>query len=123
LLEWPKPSIALKSVFSEAKAKPVWRTMRCVTGRVGSSIKRFRYWPRGFWYEKPNGGKKWTPAMTLPQIRQGIAMILHEAFQCGTTPHMLKERQKRLQRNELARFYHWKQRNRLPPLNLDKRLF
>jgi hypothetical protein len=97
--------------------------MRCVTGRVGSIIKRFRYWPRGFWYEKPNGGKKWTPAMTFPQIRQGIAMILHEAFQCGTTPHMLKERQKRLQRNELARFYHWKHRNRLPPLNLDKRLF
>ena len=61
--------------------------------------------------------------MTLPQIRQGIAMILHEAFQCGTTPHMLKEHQKRLQRNELARFYHWKQRNQLPPLNLDKRLF
>jgi hypothetical protein len=26
-----------------------------------------------------------------------------------------------LQRNELARFYHWQQRNRLPPLNLDKR--
>ena len=24
----------------------------------------------------------------------------------------------RLQRNELARLYHWKQRNRLPPLNL-----
>ena len=61
--------------------------------------------------------------MTFPQIRQGIAMIVHEAFQCGTTPPMLKERQKRLQRNELARFYHWKQRNRLPPLNLDKRLF
>ena len=57
--------------------------------------------------------------MTLPQIRQGIAMILHEAFQCGTTPHMLKEHQKRLQRNELARFYHWKQRNQLPPLNLE----
>jgi hypothetical protein len=50
-------------------------------------------------------------------------MILHEAFQCGTMPHMLKERQKRLQRNELARLYHWKQRNRLPPLNLDKRQF
>ena len=68
-------------------------------------------------------GKKWTPAMTLPQIRQGIAMILHETFQCGTTPHMLKACQKRLQRNELARFYHWKQRKRLVPLNLCKRLF
>jgi hypothetical protein len=36
---------------------------------------------------------------------------------------MLKERQKRLQRNELARFSHWKQRNRLAPLNLHKRQF
>ena len=34
---------------------------------------------------------------------------------------MLKECQKRLQRNELARFYHWSQRNRLAPLNLYKR--
>jgi hypothetical protein len=97
--------------------------MRGVTGRVGSIIKRFRSWPRGFWYENQHGEKKWTPAMTFPQMRQGIAMILHEAFPCGTTPHMLKERQKRLQRHELARFYHWKQRNRLPPLNVDKRLF
>ena len=61
--------------------------------------------------------------MTVPQIRQGIAMILHEAFQCGTMPYMLKERQRRLQRNALARFYHWKQRNRLAPLNLYKRQF
>ena len=61
--------------------------------------------------------------MTFPQIRQGIARILHEAFQCGTMSHMLKERQQRLQRNELARFYHWKQRNLLAPLNLYKRQF
>ena len=61
--------------------------------------------------------------MTFPQIRQGIAMILHEAFQCGTMSHMLKECQKRLQRNELARLYHWKQHNLLAPLNLNKRQF
>ena len=97
--------------------------MRCVTGRVGRIIKRFRYWPRGSWFGKPSGGKKWTPAITFPQIRQGIAMILHEAFQCGTRSPMLKEYQKRLQRNELARFYHWSQRNRLAPLNLYKRQF
>jgi hypothetical protein len=98
-------------------------TMRCGIGGVSSIIKRFRYWPHGFWCEKLLGGKTWTPAITLPQIRQGIAMILHEAFQCGTRLHMLKECQQRLQRNELARFYHWQQRNRLPPLNLDKRQF
>jgi hypothetical protein len=50
-------------------------------------------------------------------------MILHEALQCGTRSHLLKECQKRLQRNELARFYHWKQRHQLAPLNLHKRQF
>ena len=97
--------------------------MRYAIGRVGTIIKHFRYWPRGFWREKPIGGKKWTPAITLPQIRQGIAMILRDVFQCGTMSPMLKERQKRLQRNELARFYHWKRRNLLAPLNLYKRQF
>jgi SRSO17 transposase len=68
-------------------------------------------------------GKKWTPAMTLPQIREGIALILHIAWQCGTIPRMLHERARRLQRNELARLYHWKQRNCLAPLNINKRQF
>ncbi len=81
------------------------------------------YWPPGFWYGKPSGEKKWTPAITVPQIRQGIAVILYEAFQCGTMAHMLQERQKRLQRNELARFYHHKRHNLLAPLNLYKRQF
>jgi hypothetical protein len=97
--------------------------MKCAIGPAGSSIKRCHSWRRGFWSEKPIGGKKWTPAITLPQIRQGIAMILREAYQCGTMSPMLDERQKRLRRNELARFYHWKKRNLLAPLNLHKRQF
>ena len=68
-------------------------------------------------------GKKWTPAITFPQIRQGIAMILREVFQLNTRSPMRARCQKRLQRNELARFYHWKQRKRLAPLNLHQRLF
>jgi hypothetical protein len=90
---------------------------------VGSRIKRYRYWPHGFWGGTPIGGKKRTPAMTFPQIRQGIALSLREAFQGNTTAHRLKECQQRLQRHELARFSHWKQRNRLAPLNLYKRQF
>jgi hypothetical protein len=77
----------------------------------------------GSWSAKRSGEKKWTPAITLPQIRQGIATILHAAFQCGTMAHLLAVREKRLRRNELARFYHWKQRNQLAPLNLYKRQF
>ena len=59
--------------------------------------------------------------MTLPQIREGIALILHQACQCGTLSRLLHEREKRLQRNELARLFHWKQRHRLAPLNIYKR--
>src|SRR5713101_4830769 len=88
------------------------------TNASNGKIKR-----RGSWSGKRIGGKKWTPAMTLPQIRQGIAVILREALQCGTLAHMLEERQKRLRRNELARFYPWKRLNQLAPLNLHKRLF
>jgi hypothetical protein len=87
------------------------------------SGRRHDQGPHGSWYGKLLGEKKWTPAITCPQIRQGIAMILREEFPCSTRSHMLKECQKRLQRNELARFYHWKQRNRLAPLNLYKRQF
>jgi hypothetical protein len=61
--------------------------------------------------------------MTLPQIRDGIALILHQACQCGTLARLLHEQEKRLQRNELARLYHWKQRNLLVPLNIYKREF
>src|SRR6266481_416978 len=82
--------------------------MRSVIGRVGIIIKRCRYSPHGFWSWKPFGEKKWTPAMTLPQIRAGIAVILYNAYQCGTTSRMLHEQARRLQRHELARLYHWK---------------
>jgi hypothetical protein len=61
--------------------------------------------------------------MTVPQIHTGIAVILYNVYQCGTTSRMLHEQTKRLQRNELARLYHWKQRNLLAPLNREKRLF
>lgn len=66
-------------------------------------------------------GKKWTPAITVQQIREGIALILHATCRCATTDRILYERERRLIRNELARFYHWKQRNQLASLNLHKR--
>ena len=61
--------------------------------------------------------------MPFPQMRQGIARIVHAALPCGPTLPRLKERQKRLQRHELARFYPWTQRKRLAPLNFYKRQF
>lgn len=63
-------------------------------------------------------GKKWTPAITVPQVREGLAMILHRAQGGGGAEQIRRERMFRLQRNELARFYHWKQLNLLAPLRV-----
>jgi len=66
-------------------------------------------------------GEKWTPAITVPQIREGISAILYGLCGCATPWRITGEREQRLRRNELARLYHWKQRNLLTPLNIDKR--
>ena len=64
--------------------------------------------------------KKWTPAITLQQRRAGISQILHRECGCTTTARIQHDYQRRLQRNELARYHH-KKRNMLPPLNINKR--
>jgi SRSO17 transposase len=66
-------------------------------------------------------GKEWTPAITVPQIRQGISAILHRLCGWATPARIRHERELRLRRNELARLYHWKRHNRLAPLNINKR--
>ena len=60
-------------------------------------------------------GREWTPAITVPQVREGLATILRNA-EAGGGEQIRRERMWRLQRNELARFYHWKQHNLLAPL-------
>jgi SRSO17 transposase len=49
-------------------------------------------------------GKKWTPALTVPQIRDGIAMVLRAAYQCHTLNQIARDKTRRLRRNESARF-------------------
>jgi hypothetical protein len=59
--------------------------------------------------------------MTFQQLREAIALILHNECQCGTREKILHERQQRLIRNVLACYYHWKRRKLLAPLNISKR--
>jgi hypothetical protein len=59
--------------------------------------------------------------MTVPQIRDGIAMLLRAPCPCDTPTHIADNATRRLLRNEQARFYHYKARNRLPPLRINQR--
>lgn len=64
-------------------------------------------------------GRKWTPAITVPQVRESLAAIFHKAHAGGSIEQIRRERMLRLQRNELARFYHWKRLNLLAPLRIS----
>jgi SRSO17 transposase len=66
-------------------------------------------------------GKKWTPALTVPQLRVLISGVLNRALGCQCQTHRLRTANRRLQRNESARLYHWRQRNCLPPLRIHQR--
>jgi len=66
-------------------------------------------------------GQKYTPAMTAPQICDGLAMLLQKAHRCDTPTAIARNKTRRLIRNQLARFYHYKARNCLPPLRISQR--
>lgn len=85
--------------------------------------RRFQCHPLATWFlvRESHRGKKWTPAITVPQIRDGIAMLLRAAYQCDTPTKISQDKTRRLLRNEEARFYHYKARNRLPPLRVNQR--
>jgi len=74
-----------------------------------------------FLVQEARRGKKWTPAITIPQIREGLALLLHAASGCDGPTRIARERTRRLERNQLAKLYHWKRRSSLPPLNINKR--
>jgi hypothetical protein len=75
----------------------------------------------GFLVRESHRGKKYSPAITVPQIRDGIAMLLRTASPCDTPMLIANNKTRRLRRNELARFYHDKARNQLPPLRINQR--
>ena len=65
-------------------------------------------------------GQQLTPALTLPHVRYGLSMLLLEVFCTLSVPSVCRQVQRQLLRNELARFYHHRTRNCIPPKKLRR---
>jgi hypothetical protein len=63
-------------------------------------------------------GQQGTPALTLPQVRYELSVLLLEV--CGTpsSVYMCRQVHRQVLRNELARCYHHRPRKCLPPKKL-----
>jgi hypothetical protein len=66
-------------------------------------------------------GKPLAPAITVPQIRAGLALLLHEACGGYDPERVARLCTRRLRRTAQARFYYWKKRRRLAPLRVNAR--
>ena len=51
-------------------------------------------------------GQQLTPALTLPQVRYGLSLLLLEVYCTPGVDYICRQVQRQLQRNESARYYH-----------------
>jgi SRSO17 transposase len=63
-------------------------------------------------------GQQLTPALTLPQVRYGLSLLLIEVFCTPGIDYICRQVHRQLMRNELARFYHHRTRKHMPPRKL-----
>jgi SRSO17 transposase len=63
-------------------------------------------------------GQCLTPALTLPQVRDGLSLLLLEVYCTPGVDYICRQVQRQLQRNESARFYHYRTRKCMPPRKL-----
>jgi len=73
-----------------------------------------------FLVNETHRGQQLTPALTLPQVRYGLSVLLLEGFCALSIASICRHVQRQLMRNELARFYHHRTRNCLPPKKLRR---
>jgi hypothetical protein len=59
-----------------------------------------------FLVSETHRGQQVTPALTLPQVRYGLSVLLLEVFCIPGVDYICRQVQRQLLRNELARFYH-----------------
>jgi hypothetical protein len=67
-------------------------------------------------------GQQSTPALTLPQVRHGLSLLLLEVLYTTGVDAICRQVQRQLLRNEAARFYHHRTRKCLPPRKLRREI-
>ena len=73
-----------------------------------------------FLIEETHRGQRWTLALTLPQVRYGLSVLLLEVFYTPGVDYICRQVHRQLLRNESARFYHHRTRKCIPPRKLRR---
>ena len=103
-------------------------------GEVGMDAYQVRTWQgwhhhmalslMAMWFlvGETHRGQSLTPALTLPQVRYGLSLLLLAVFCPLGVDDICRRVQRQLQRNESARFYHHRTRKCIPPRKLRREI-
>jgi SRSO17 transposase len=103
-------------------------------GEAGMDAYQVRTWPGwhhhmalsllAVWFliGETHRGQQVTPALTLPQVRYGLSLLLLEVFYTPGMDYICRQVQRQLMRNELARLYHHRTRKCIPPQKLHREI-
>jgi SRSO17 transposase len=101
-------------------------------GEVGMDESQVRTWQgwhhhialslMALWFliGETHRGQQVTPALTLPQVRYGLSLLLLEVYCTLGIDSICRQVQRQLMRNESARFYHHRTRKCIPPRKLRR---
>jgi hypothetical protein len=129
--EWGEPSLGeLARVIKAGLC--IEASFKRGKGEVGMDQYQVRTWEGwhhhialtliAVWFlmSETHRGQQCTPALTLPQVRYGLSILLLGVFCTLSIASVYRQIQRQLMRNELARFYHHRTRNCIPPMKLRR---
>ena len=130
-VELEEPSLAELARVIKASAC-IEASFKRGKGEVGMDAYQVRTWQgwhhhmalslMAVWFliGETHRGQQVTPALTLPQVRYGLSLLLLEVFCTPGIDSICRQVQRQLKRNESARFYHHRTRKCIPPRKLRR---
>ena len=129
--EWVEPSLAelARVIKAGLCIEACFKRGKGEVGMDEYQVRTWQGWPHhmvlsliAVWFliGETHRGQQWTPALTLPQVRYGLSVLLLEVFCTPGIDSICRQVSRQLLRNELARFYHHRTRKCLPPKKLRR---
>jgi len=130
---WKEPSLAALARVIKA-GTGIEASFQRGKSEVGMDEYQVRTWEGGhhhmaltliavwFLIGETHRGQQWTPALTLPQVRYGLSVLLLEVCCTPGIDSICRQVQRQLLRNESARFYHHRARKCIPSRKLRREI-